>query len=61
MIYDTIYLLTAIGLSPGGSTHLVHLVGYFHGCITMHGFTNVKYVKRIFYIVEHISKRLKKS
>jgi len=22
MIYDMIYLLTAIGLSPGGSTHL---------------------------------------
>ena len=23
-------------------TYIVHLVGYFHSCITMHGFMNVK-------------------
>jgi len=22
--------------------YIVHLVGYFHSCITMHGFVNVK-------------------
>jgi hypothetical protein len=24
--------------------HIVHLVGYFHSCITMHGFMNVNFV-----------------
>jgi hypothetical protein len=24
--------------------HIVHIVGYFHSCITMHGFINVKYM-----------------
>jgi len=24
--------------------YTVHLVGYFHSCITMHGFVNVKFI-----------------
>ena len=26
----------------------MHLVGYFYGCITMHGFVNVKFTNRYF-------------
>ena len=24
--------------------YIVHLVGYFHSCVTMHGFMNVKFI-----------------
>ena len=27
--------------------YIVHLVGYFHSCITMHGFMNVKFRRAI--------------
>jgi len=48
-----------MGFNSGfkGLIYTVHLVGYFHSCITMHGFMNVKHDKHIgeneFYI-QHV-------
>ena len=43
-----------MGFNSGfkGLIYIVHLVGYFHSCITMHGCMNVKYTRNICSIIE---------
>ena len=37
--------------------YILHLVGYFHSCITMHGFTNVKQFSRWYCVIDEQADR----